>query len=132
MEKHSMKRIVVTVAVLASLLAGGALLAGSDGLAPTSPNVLAPASSQASAGAVGAASAQEAIRTVKLKVDGLWCASCAYIARQALMKTPGVLEAKVSGRARTAVVTYDPTKADPQALIAATTDYGYPSQVLVQ
>ena len=122
-----MKRIIVTVALLASLLAGGSLLVDS--------NVLAPASSQApatSAGAVGAASAQEAVRTVKLKVDGLWCASCAYIARQALIRTPGVLDARVSGRTKTAVVTYDPTRVDLETLIAATTDYGYPSQVLVQ
>ena len=127
MEKHALKRIVLTVALLASLLAGGALLVDS--------NVMAPVSSQASAtsvGAVGAASAQEAIRTVKLKVDGLWCGSCAYIARQALIRTPGVLDARVSGRTKTAVVTYDPTKADLETLIAATTNYGYPSQVLVQ
>ncbi len=127
MEKHSLKRVVGTVAVLASLLAGGSLLAGSNGLAPASSQA-----SATSAGAVGAASAQEAIRTVKLKVDGLWCASCAYIARQALMKTPGVLDASVSGRTKTAVVTYDPTKVDLETLIAATTNYGYPSQVLVQ
>ncbi len=119
-----MKRIVVVIALVAPLLAGGALLVGS--------NVSTPPSFKASAGSLGAASAQEAIRTVKLAVDNMWCASCSYIVRQALMKTPGVLEAKVSGRARTAVVTYDPTKADPQALIAATTNYGYPSQILVQ
>ncbi|MFQ5955648.1 MAG: cation transporter [Kiloniellales bacterium] len=95
-----MKRIVVVIALLASLLAGGA-------------------------------SAQEVGRTVKLKVDNLWCASCNYIVRQALIRTPGVLEAKFIARTDI-VVTYDPTKADPQTLIAATTNYGFPSQVLVQ
>ncbi len=119
-----MKRIVVVIALVAPLLAGGALLVGS--------NVSTPPSFKASAGSLGAASAQEAIRTVKLKVDGLWCASCAYIARQALIRTPGVLDARVSGRTKTAVVTYDPTKVDLETLIAATTNYGYPSQVLVQ
>ncbi len=134
MEKHALKRIVVAVAVLASLLAGGALLVDSNVMAPASSNVLAPASSQASAGSLGAppASQEATLQTVALKVDGMWCASCTYIVRQALMKTPGVLDAKVSGRTETAVVTYDPTKADPETLIAATTNYGYPSQILVQ
>ncbi len=78
----------------------------------------------------GAASAQEASRTVELKVGNLWCASCTYIVRQALIRTPGVLDATVSSRTETAVVTYDPSKADPEALIAATAKYGFPSQVL--
>ncbi len=126
MEKHAMKRIVVTVALLASLLAGGALLVGS--------NVLAPASSQVSAGSLGAppASQEATLETVALKVDGMWCGSCTYIVRQALIQTPGVLDARVSGRTASAVVTYDPTKADLETLIAATTNYGFPSQVLVQ
>ncbi len=34
--------------------------------------------------------------------------------------------------AKTAIVTYDQTKTTPDALVAATTDYGYPSQVVVQ
>ncbi len=53
-----MKRLIVAVALLASLLAGGA-------------------------------SAQDASRTVKLQVENLWCASCNYIVRQALIETPG-------------------------------------------
>jgi len=80
----------------------------------------------------GAVSAQEASRTVELKVGNLWCASCTYIVRQALIATPGVLEAEVSGRTETAVVTYDPAKADPEALVAATAKYGFPSEVLVR
>ncbi len=80
----------------------------------------------------GAASAQEASRTVELKVGNLWCASCTYIVRQALIGTPGVLDAKVSSETETAVVTYDPSKTDPETLVAATAKYGYPSQVLVQ
>ncbi len=80
----------------------------------------------------GAASAQEASRTVELKVGNLWCASCTYIVRQALIRTPGVLDAKVSSRTETAVVTYDPSKAEVATLIAATAKYGFPSQVLVR
>lgn len=79
----------------------------------------------------GGATAQDASRAVTLQVDNLWCASCAYIVRQALMRTPGVLDAKFIARTDVAV-TYDSTKADPETLIAATTNYGFPSRVLAQ
>ena len=77
------------------------------------------------------APAQEpTLETVALKVDGMWCGSCAYFVHQALTGTPGVLEAKVSGRGGTAVVTYDRSKTTVAALIAATAKYGYPSRVI--
>ncbi len=101
MKRHAMKRILVVIALLASLLAGGA-------------------------------SAQDASRTVKLQVENLWCASCNYIVRQALIKTPGVLDAKFIDRTDTAVVTYDPTRADLASLIGATARYGFPSAVVEQ
>ncbi len=80
----------------------------------------------------GGASAQDASRTVKLQVENLWCASCNYIVRQALIKTPGVLDAKFIDRTDTAVVTYDPTRADLASLIGATARYGFPSTVVEQ
>ena len=52
-----------------------------------------------------------------------------YIVGQALKQTPGVFNAKVSMRAQSAVVTYDPSKTNVDVLIAATTEYGYPSQL---
>ncbi len=120
-----MNRTVVAVMLSVSLLAVGLFVANS--------NILAPASSRASAAAPSdLAPAQVNVETTKLRVDGMWCASCSYIVRGVLMKVPGVLDAKVSMRAKTAIVTYDQTKTTPDALVAATTDYGYPSQVVVQ
>ncbi len=46
------------------------------------------------------------------------------------MRTPGVRDARVSMLTKTATVTYDPAQTEVEALVAATTDYGYPSKVL--
>ncbi len=122
-----MNRTAFAVMLGVSLLAGGVFLANS--------NFLAPASSRASATAVAPsdlAPTRANVETTKLRVDGMWCSSCSYIVRGLLMEVPGVLDAQVSMRAKTAIVTYDQTKTTPDALVAATTDYGYPSQVIVQ
>ena len=120
-----MNRTAFAVLIGVSLLTAGVLLANSNFLAPASPQIAAatPASSRA-------APSQENIRTAELKVDGMWCSSCAYFVKQALMQTPGVHDAKVSMRTMTATVSYDPTQTGVEALVAATTNYGYPSAVL--
>ncbi len=120
-----MNRTVVAVLFGVSLLTGGVLLANSNFLAPGSPQIAAATTASSSA-----APTQENLRTAKLKVDGMWCSSCAYFVKQALMGTPGVRDAKVSMLTKTATVTYDPTLTEVEALVAATTDYGYPSKVL--
>ncbi len=121
-----MKLIVIVAAVLGvSLLAIAVLLVEWNVIAPEPPQV-----SAATPAPSAPAPAQENIRTVTLRVDGLWCPSCSYILRRALMETPGVVDAKVSMRAKSAVVTYDPSKTAVAALTAATTKYGFPSQVI--
>ena len=118
-----MNRTVVAVMLSVLLLAVGLFAANS--------NILAPASSPASATAPSRlAAALVNVETAKLKVEGMWCPSCSYIVRGVLMEVPGVLDAKVSMLTKTAVVTYDPTQTEGEALVAATTDYGYPSKVL--
>ena len=120
-----MKSLVVVAAVLGvSLPALAVLLVEWNVIAPGPPQVSATTVSTAPA------PARENIRTVTLRVDGLWCPSCSYIVRRALMKTPGVVDAKVSMGAKTAIVTYDPSKTAVAALIAATTNYGFPSALL--
>jgi mercuric ion binding protein len=120
-----MNRTAVVVMLGVSLLAVSLFAANST--------ILAPASSRASAAAPSdLAPAQANVETTRLTVDGMWCPSCSYIVRRVLMGVPGVLDARVSLRTRTAIVTYDQTKTTPDALVAATTDYGYPSQVVVQ
>ena len=121
-----MNRTTFAVMLGVSLLAGSVFLINS--------NTLAPAPSRASATAPSDLAPTQLmnVETTQLRVDGMWCASCPYIVRSLLMGVPGVLDAQVSMRARTAIVTYDQTKTTPDALVTATTEYGYPSQVIVQ
>ncbi|MGR3837909.1 MAG: mercury resistance system periplasmic binding protein MerP [Cognatishimia sp.] len=65
--------------------------------------------------------------TVTLSVPGMDCPMCPITVRMSLEKVDGVLDAKTSLEARTAVVTFDDAKTNVPALIEATTNYGYPS-----
>ncbi len=66
-------------------------------------------------------------QTVTLAVKNMYCAACPQTVKASLQAVPGVKQAVISYNEKTAVVTYDDTKADIQALIAATTNAGYPS-----
>ncbi|MGQ2977761.1 MAG: mercury resistance system periplasmic binding protein MerP [Sphingopyxis sp.] len=70
-----------------------------------------------------------AIRTVTLAVENMTCATCGPVVKKSLSRVPGVTAVEVSAEAHTATVTYDDAKASTKALIAATTNAGYPSQV---
>ncbi len=78
--------------------------------------------------AAGDAGAAE--RTVTLKIDNLFCASCPYIVKQVLADVPGVRNVKVSFKNKTALVTFDDGKASVAALTAATANVGFPSTLL--
>ena len=65
--------------------------------------------------------------TVTLAVRNWYCAGCPHVIKQSLAAVPGVTNVAVSDKKKTAVVTFDDTKADVKALIKATTDAGYPS-----
>ena len=69
-------------------------------------------------------------RTVTLKIDNLFCASCPYIVKKVLAKVPGVRTVKVNFMNKTALVTFDDGKANVAALTAATTNVGFPSTLL--
>ena len=69
-------------------------------------------------------------RTVTLKVDNMFCASCPYIVKKVLAGVPGVRDVKVSFKNKTALVTFDDGKASVAALTAATTNVGFPSMLL--
>ena len=76
---------------------------------------------------LGSSSAFAGEQTVTLAVKNMYCAACPQTVKASLQAVPGVKQAVVSYKDKTAIVTYDDAKADIQALIAATTNAGYPS-----
>ena len=79
---------------------------------------------------LAAGDARAAERTVTLKIDNMFCASCPYIVKQVLTDVPGVRTVKVSFKNKTALVTFDDGKASVAALTAATANVGFPSTLL--
>src|SRR5262249_9536163 len=76
---------------------------------------------------LASSTALAAEKTITLAVKNMYCADCPFIVRKSLEAVPGVSKAVVSYKDKTAVVTYDDTKADVAALTRATTEAGYPS-----
>ena len=76
---------------------------------------------------LASSTALAAEKTATLAVKNMHCADCPFIVRKSLEAVPGVSKAVVSYKDRTAVVTYDDTRADVAALTRATTGAGYPS-----
>lgn len=68
-------------------------------------------------------------KTVTLSVPGMTCAACPITVRKALSKVPGVEKTEVSFEKKEAVVTFEDTKTNIEALTKATRDAGYPSTV---
>ncbi|MBI2380514.1 MAG: mercury resistance system periplasmic binding protein MerP [Gammaproteobacteria bacterium] len=77
-----------------------------------------------------AAPAFAATQSITLAVPTMTCAACPITVKQALLKTEGVLEARVSWEPKEAVVTYDDSRTNPQALAEATAKAGYPSTIV--
>lgn len=68
-------------------------------------------------------------QTVVLDVQNMTCSMCSITIRKALEKVPGVTSAKVDYDHKTATVEYDAEKANPSALVKATTNAGFPSKL---
>jgi mercuric ion binding protein len=68
-------------------------------------------------------------QTVTLSVPGMTCAACPITVKKALTKVEGVSEVDVTFEKLEAVVTFDDTRTNVQALTEATTNAGYPSSV---
>ena len=79
---------------------------------------------------LAAGDARAAERTVTLKIDNLFCASCPYIVKQVLAEVPGVRTVKVSFKNKTALVKFDDGETSVAALTAATANVGFPSTLL--
>lgn len=74
-------------------------------------------------------SALAAERTVRLAVDGMWCAGCSYIVKKTLADMPGVTAVDVSMAEKAAVVTFDDAETDIAGLTEATAGVGFPSRL---
>lgn len=74
-------------------------------------------------------SALAAEQTVRLAVDGMWCAGCSYIVKQTLGSLPGVAAVDVSMAEKAAIVTFDDAETDIARLTEATAGVGFPSRV---
>ena len=86
-----------------------------------------PASLALIIGVLAASAAFAAEKTVTLAVQHMTCAACPGTVKASLQRVPGVTNVVVSAEDKTAVVTYDDSKAQGDALIKATTNAGYPS-----
>lgn len=75
-------------------------------------------------------SAAATIRTVDLSVPGMNCATCPITVKLALTQVAGVSEVSVDYPNRRAMVTYEDTLVSVDALIKATTNAGYPSELI--
>ena len=68
-------------------------------------------------------------RTVRLAVDGMWCAGCTYIVKKTLAGVSGVTAVDVSMAEKAAVVTFDDAETDVAKLTEVTAGVGFPSRV---
>ncbi|EKS26821.1 MULTISPECIES: heavy-metal-associated domain-containing protein [Nitrobacteraceae] len=68
-------------------------------------------------------------RTITFAVDNMTCASCPYIVKTSMAVVPGVANVTVSFEAKTATVTFDDAKTNPDAIAAASTNAGYPAHL---
>src|SRR5438034_2542723 len=62
---------------------------------------------------------------IVLSVEGLSCVTCEIPVRHALRRIDGVESAHVSAATKTATVDYEPTKTNPEQLVAAINSTGY-------
>lgn len=67
-------------------------------------------------------------RTVTFVVDNMTCASCPYIVQSSMAAVAGVTKVAVSFDAKTATVTFDDAKTNPDAIAAASMNAGYPAR----
>jgi mercuric ion binding protein len=70
------------------------------------------------------------MKTVTLSVPGMNCATCPITVKKALGKVDGVTKTEVNLEKRAAVVTFDDTRTNLEALTRATGDAGYPSKLV--
>lgn len=68
-------------------------------------------------------------RSAKFAVGNLTCPTCPIAVKTAISRVPGVSHVTVDFATKVATVTYDPARATPAAIAAASTDVGYPARL---
>ena len=76
--------------------------------------------------------AQAQARTASFAIDKMTCATCPITVRTAMSRVDGVRSVKVDFDAKRATVTYDPARATPEAIAAASTNAGYPARLIAK
>jgi periplasmic mercuric ion binding protein len=76
---------------------------------------------------LASSAAVAAEKTITLAVKNMYCAACPSTVKASLEAVPGVTKVVVSAEDKTAVVTFDDSTAQVDALVKATTNAGYPS-----
>ena len=71
-------------------------------------------------------------RTITFAVDNMTCASCPYIVKSSMEGVPGVAKVDVSFRTKTATVSFDDAKTNPDAIATASLNAGYPAHPVKQ
>jgi len=71
-------------------------------------------------------------RTVTFAVDNMTCSACPYIVKSSMAAVPGVAAVTVSFEAKTATVTFDERKTNPDKIAAASAHAGYPAHLTGQ
>lgn len=71
-----------------------------------------------------------ATKTVILSVPGMTCSTCPITIKKALSSVDGVIETRANLEKQQAIVTFDDARTNSQALIQATMNAGYPSQLV--
>lgn len=69
------------------------------------------------------------LETVTLDVQNMTCELCPVTVKKSLKEVSGVSATQVDFDKKTVTVTYDPDQVQPDVLIRATTNAGYPSTV---
>ena len=71
-------------------------------------------------------------QTVTLAVENMTCGTCPIVVRKALERVPGVSSTAIDFDKKTAAVTFDPDKTTSARLTQATTEAGFPSQLIAK
>jgi mercuric ion binding protein len=71
-------------------------------------------------------------QTATLVVENMTCGTCPIVVKKALERVAGVSATTIDFDKKTATVTFDPDKASAARLIQATTEAGFPSQLIAK